>query len=434
MIKNKLRTLLLTVGGLLITSASYAQSSTASPYSAFGIGDKAKSNSNYHNTLGGLGNGISNGNYLNTTNPASYSNLKLSTFEFGILGSFENYKQDQTSSGFSTVNLSQLSLGMNVGEKMGFAFALSPESSIGYDITQAKKDVVFPGTPKDTVGVVNSFKGDGGVSSIMIGGAYKIMPNLSVGANVKYYFGNLEQSTNQEFDNNAYLSSRLENTLYVKDLVFDFGAQYTHQLNETKSLTLGVVYQPEANLNTEQTDYHYTFKHNSTSESKVDTISFGTKDGSISLPGKIGFGLGYTIEDKLYLGADVNLYQWSGFTRNGISDDRYKNSTEIILGASYTPNKNDVRSFWKRSEYRLGMRYYTGHIAPNAPELSTTASEFGINFGIGLPIRKARGTLQIGFELGQRGTLENNLVKEQYFKTSLALTLRDRWFVRRKID
>jgi hypothetical protein len=42
--------------------------------------------------------------------------------------------------------------------------------------------------------------------------------------------------------------------------------------------------------------------------------------------------------------------------------------------------------------------------------------------------------VNIGLEVGQRGTVTNGLIKEQFFKVTLGFTLNDRWFVKPKFD
>jgi hypothetical protein len=40
----------------------------------------------------------------------------------------------------------------------------------------------------------------------------------------------------------------------------------------------------------------------------------------------------------------------------------------------------------------------------------------------------------MGFEFGKRGTTDNNLIEEDYFKFRLSLSLSEKWFVKRRID
>jgi len=60
--------------------------------------------------------------------------------------------------------------------------------------------------------------------------------------------------------------------------------------------------------------------------------------------------------------------------------------------------------------------------------------EFGISFGLGLPAGTNFSNLNIGFEYGQRGTSNSGLIKENFFKLSLSLSLNEKWFVRSRFD
>ena len=62
--------------------------------------------------------------------------------------------------------------------------------------------------------------------------------------------------------------------------------------------------------------------------------------------------------------------------------------------------------------------------------------EFGITFGLGLPIGPGFSNINLGFEYGQRGTTDSGLVKEDIFKVSVGFSLTEarKWFERRKFD
>ena len=63
-----------------------------------------------------------------------------------------------------------------------------------------------------------------------------------------------------------------------------------------------------------------------------------------------------------------------------------------------------------------------------------TINEYGISFGVGLPIGRLFSNVNIGFELGSKGTTSQGLVKENFFNTFISLSLNDRWFEKRYID
>jgi len=42
--------------------------------------------------------------------------------------------------------------------------------------------------------------------------------------------------------------------------------------------------------------------------------------------------------------------------------------------------------------------------------------------------------LNFSFDIGKRGTTNNNLIKENYIKASLGFTFSDKWFIATKFD
>ena len=60
--------------------------------------------------------------------------------------------------------------------------------------------------------------------------------------------------------------------------------------------------------------------------------------------------------------------------------------------------------------------------------------EFGISLGVGLPLPRTRSTINLAAEFGTRGTTSNNLIKDNYVKFTLGLSIFERGFIIRKYD
>ena len=100
------------------------------------------------------------------------------------------------------------------------------------------------------------------------------------------------------------------------------------------------------------------------------------------------------------------------------------------MGGEYTPNFLDVKSYLKRVTFRAGFTY------EEKPYwlADTQIKEFGINFGWTLPVSSFSG-LDFGLMIGNRGTTDNNLVREDFFKVYFGATFNDnRWFIRPKFN
>jgi hypothetical protein len=108
----------------------------------------------------------------------------------------------------------------------------------------------------------------------------------------------------------------------------------------------------------------------------------------------------------------------------------YENASTFAVGGFYTPNRSSFESYFKRITYRAGLRLdKTGMVINN-----TDINNFGITFGLGLPLGNNLSNLNLGFELGRRGTTSADLIEESYFKLSIGLSLNDQWFQKRKIN
>ena len=67
---------------LLLNNILYAQESTSSPYSRFGLGDLTTQFSPVFNSLGGGGSAIYNDKIINPYSPATYTAFKSNSFLF----------------------------------------------------------------------------------------------------------------------------------------------------------------------------------------------------------------------------------------------------------------------------------------------------------------------------------------------------------------
>lgn len=80
--------------------------------------------------------------------------------------------------------------------------------------------------------------------------------------------------------------------------------------------------------------------------------------------------------------------------------------------------------------YRAGARFEQTGLAVNGQDIN----EFGISFGLGLPVGRLFSNMNLGFEIGKRGTTDFGLIQENFFNTYLSFSLNDRWFEKRLYD
>ncbi len=418
---------------LSLTAFSQGNTNTISPYSNFGIGDLTNTSTSHFKGMGGIGVGMFSDRYINLSNPASYSNLKLTNFEFGMNGSLVKLDQGNLSQEENFANFSHLVFAAPFGEKWSGAFGLIPISHIGYEavITDVQD------LPGDTAKYKLIHKGEGGLNQAFVGGAYKLNDDLSIGLNVNFIYGQIETIRDEQYEDPTYLSTRRTQEVNIQDMSYTFGLQYNKALSEERFLSAGITYKAKTDLASEERLFVNSYSNSGFLNSLVDTlVDKKIQEGDVTLPSEIGIGFGLRQLNKWNVGADLRMINWSEFSKFGVKDNALKDMMSVAVGGSYTPNYKDIRKFLNRIEYRGGIRYTDGLVSLSIEDdvSNTDITEFGINFGFGIPVRKNGSTLNLDFELGQRGTDDNSLVKEDYFKFQVSMSLRDKWFVRRKID
>ncbi len=416
---------------ILLVSLAKAQSTTNSPYSKYGIGNLNGSYLPQNRAIGNLAFGISNigaYNNINVSNPASYSKISLTTFDVGAYANLQSLSRGTVTEKNFNASLKHLTLAVPVTKKSAMSFGLLPYSNLGYQF----KDSVLV----DAYTVDHNYNGEGGLTKAYLGYGTDIGKHFSVGVNMSYIFGNLKETRSTEFSKYVgFLNSKTETDNSVGGLNFDFGTQYITLLNKNTKLTVGYTGGVKTQLNTSNTLLSTRYKKNYTTneELRTDTTSFiQAANGSLILPSNHNFGFSIEKFNKWLVGADVRLGSWSQFSENGVNQN-LNNTFGFSVGGQITPNANAVTNYLKLVDYRMGFSYDKTYVNINNNDIDVKS----LNFGFGFPLVAARSAfykLNLTTEIGTRGTLKNNLVKENFVNFHLGFTINDRWFQKYKFD
>jgi hypothetical protein len=150
----------------------------------------------------------------------------------------------------------------------------------------------------------------------------------------------------------------------------------------------------------------------------------------VKMPHIIGVGFSYGYKDRLLAAVDFTWQNWKRFTMSNVKDT-LKNNFITAIGIQYIPNPISSK-YYNRIHFRLGTRVSTGNILLNNKPIS----EFALSAGLGFPIRTFgfRSSVNIMFEYSRLGTLQNNLILQNYFKLSFNFILQEKWYQRRKLE
>jgi hypothetical protein len=156
------------------------------------------------------------------------------------------------------------------------------------------------------------------------------------------------------------------------------------------------------------------------------------RNTELKVPTRATLGLGFGEDKRWFLGAEYSFQKYSEFENGflGIQNVTYNDASTYALGGYWVPDYRALSGYFKRVTYRAGLRYDVSGMTVNGKDINN----FGITFGMGMPLGNSFSNLNLGFELGKRGTTDANLIEESYFKVNVGLSLNDLWFQKKKIN
>lgn len=403
---------------LLFSIIITAQQNTSSPYSFYGLGDVKFKGAFENRMMGGIS-VFRDTLKLNLTNPASYATLNFTTYAIGGTQNYNNIETESQQEKAQRTNLDYLAVAFPIGKKAGAAFGLMPFTAVGYSIQNLQPLEGQQST---------EFKGSGGLNKVFAGFGYKILPNLTFGAEFQYNFGAINTNSIVVVNGLQFGTQEL-NDSRISGLNFNLGLQYFEKVSKKHHLFLGTTFAPQGfvSLNNERTINLITVN-----QLPIQSEEISVPKSRINLPSRYSIGIGFGEMKKWALATEVVFQEQSNFGNrfNDIDEVTFENATRVSIGGYYIPNYSSFSSYFKRVTYRAGIRFEnTGMILNNK-----SIEDYAATLGLGLPIGNLVSTLNIGVEAGRRGTVFSGLVRENYINLVFALTLSDRWFEKRKYN
>ncbi len=413
---------------LIISTYSFAQKTNSSPYSFFGIGDQAKIKSVEEIAMGQMGGVLTSEYQLSFTNPASYASLLWTTYVFAAGNKLNHIDDGINKQSSSTAGLTYIALGVPIKENQGLAFGMQLNTAVGYSLLETFYN------EEDILAETNLLSGDGGTNRIFLGYGYQTTFGINLGAEAAYIFGGIDNSiVNRRLG--VQLATKHETNSYLKGFAFKLGAQYIKNISPRLKLKLGTTFELPNDLDEKGDQYLYSIDNNINQEFSIprDTLVSDSYKATIESPLRTILSAGIGEDNKWFVGAEYSFQDAIKF--NGpIYDEsptyNYTNSSIISLGGFFTPKFNSIASYWNRVTYRAGASYKKLGLVVN----DTQIDDYGMSFGLSLPMGLKLSNINLGFELGKRGTTDNNLIKENYYNFRLSISLNDKWFSKRTIN
>lgn len=404
---------------VVVSSYTLAQNATLSPYSYYGIGQPVPTRTAENNAMGGV-TVYADSTQFSLDNPATLGKLRFVQYRIGA--NYNSTLQHSSSVTSSTATSSLNYLALSVPTKyFAFSFGLKPKSSTGYRITNTDE--------LNGLEYQNIFEGTGGVNSTFLGLAANPIDGLSLGVSVLYNFGYNEKRFNEAIvgiQNSTQVITRSE----FSGIHYAFGLHFNRNIFSDYTLQFSATITPKSSLESQNSKIISAISNGSTivEQEQLDLDNMATTTNKLAAETSIGLGIGksqHWFVGATYVTADQGIT--SPFENN--LDANFVAASRISVGGFYIPKYDSFTNYLSRVVYRVGARWeHTGMEVK-----SRAVKDFGITFGIGLPMN-VLSKVNIGVEIGQKGTTDAGLLKENYTNIMLGFSLSDVWFIKRKYD
>ncbi|GGE97662.1 aromatic hydrocarbon degradation protein [Flavobacterium limi] len=400
---------------ILLYVTSFSQSISSSPYSLYGLGSIYDADFGSIPAIGSSGIALPSDTFINNLNPASLGYLPLNHFMFEVGGkaigtTFQSSFKTENRNNFQ---FSHIAFAFAVNKKSAFSIGLRPYSSASFKISEFK----LPVENSSEYYILNA-EGSGGLNNFDISYGYRISKNLSAGFTGNVLFGNTIDERSYTISNSLTSINKKTDYSGVRSTL---GVQY--KIDST--LTIASTFKAPAKIKASKVQSVETIS--SSGESTIESDAASDTD-DYYMPLEIGFGISKRFKNNLNMTLDYEKSFWNDTNQSELYGD-FVNQDRFAFGFTYRRNKK-LRNYWDRIQYGAGINFDTGYLEIDGKRVNNTA----ISIGASLPVDNTFSALHISYSYGQKGKIGDGLIKENYHKLSLSLSLDGIWFVKRKIE
>ena len=416
---------------LAITMQLFSQKSNVSPYSFFGIGEQLPSKSVSELSMGGIGGAQNSAKNIFYTNPASYSKLRYTIFDFSGTNKYLQINDGNDKQSSSSFTLSYLSMGFPITKKSGLVFGIRPNSKIGYKL-------LIDQNPNYLEGESEYFSGYGSTNKVFIGYGYSFPLNINLGIEGSYQFGEVERSILNRVDG-VYFASLFRTASNINGYSFKLGLQQDTKINKDIDLKTGLTLQLKSELTNKGIQQFLSVLNVTNPDIIVpnNTLMDEEFNNTITIPLKTTLSIGAGKANKWFAGLEYTTQDPLQFKNDLLQSSKvaYSKKSTISFGGYYIPKATSITNFWDRVSYKAGVySKNTGLKIKDANGKFQEIKDFGISFGVTLPSKRKFTNINVGIDFGKRGKAEANLIKENYFNFRVGFSFVDKWFKKRKLN
>ncbi|RLD15397.1 hypothetical protein DRI50_04150 [candidate division KSB1 bacterium] len=373
--------------------------------SVFGINDYTLGVLELPYSYAGLGRGFEIGNSdslrINFTNFAVWPVVPHPTYglRLGYTGAFAKSTSDRTMHN-DYANFEGGFLGIPVlKKKLVFGVGIQPVTNVEQSMKKKEGSL-------DKYVLIK-----GGTSQAYFNVSYAITPHIRLGAAYAYHFGEITRSFRMELQD-----AQNPFTFEYQYRYYGNVAILSSYFNPIKNLGFGIVVKPGYTLRVRIKPQTHSTEVN---KSKLKKLT---------IPAFYGTGVQYNLNTRSSVGFDFLYQDWGkGFkVENVAHGELFSSFYRVSAGFERRQSHKMFTSFSEKLDYRAGIFYGK----QNYLSLGNAVKEYGISFGLSLPITRFRSRIDFTGLVGQRGSLGTNEYRETFFKFGITINASELWFVK----
>jgi hypothetical protein len=351
--------------------------------------------------MGGVGIALNDSISFYFLNPASLTPVNLTRIQgdFRYERASVNLVQSAVSGLFQDGGVNSLGLAIPITSGQVIAFGVRPYSFSNFQFT------------REDSAATESLSSFGGISELYLGYARQLGA-WRFGATADFYFGRLERIWRLNHASDEIRNSEDVVNRQVTGVGLHLGAQL-----QPGRWRFGSAIGLPARLNV------------TTELNTLPGFTGVISKSKLKLPFWWSAGFGYAPNRRWLFSADYRTQRWGSVQPEELLGDRGTNSFALSFGGEFIPSFDALEGYLKRVSYRFGGNYQQ---LPYEEPAGKKVRQLTVNFGLGLPFGRGYNRFDLAVELGKRGSLTDNLVKENIVMVHVGITGSERWFQRPK--
>lgn len=394
------------VTACMVTVAASAQEDNISPYSMYGIGELQLGESGRTAGMASTAIGLSGLHFLNPANPAALAALDTATFIFDLTGSAKGsvFTSGAVTQKAFSANFTRIAVGTHLTPRWSAALSMQPYSTVNYKV---ENEAYVEGSETKTTTLL---EGSGGVTRLSFLNSIRLTNRFSAGVDFMLLFGSIDRDASQS-------GITINRSSSANTASFTLGMLYKQPLSGNMVFSAGVTYGYKTSLLFDNSMVVTDASGNSLFNNKIAS-------SEIFIPESWGAGISLTGR-KMVIAADYRFQKWSE-TRDPLTRLRFTDTHKFNCGIAFIPSGGVPKTYLGLIEYQAGFIISNSYLTLNG----VNPLNMELTAGAGLPLRGG-GQLNIGLGLGKRGATNESLIREDYMRITISISMSERMFLKR---